>query len=234
MYLIANWKMNGNLQLCDELIAKFSRVEVSKDLKTIVAPPFVFLNYLSSKARERNLDLPISGQDCHVKQSGAYTGDISAAMLKEVGCKYVIIGHSERRQNYTETGLLVKNKAKIALDNSLKPIICIGEKNYISQKTELSRQASSSVPEDDVVIAYEPIYSVGTGIVPTSGQIESAVKIIQNIAGNGRAIIYGGSVTEKNCLEIMSVNGISGLLVGNASLSIDHFTAIYNKLRNQR
>jgi triosephosphate isomerase len=225
--------MNGSFHFCDELIGKFSTVELNKNLKVILAAPFVFLNYLSNKLIETKLGLDLAGQDCHVKVHGPYTGDISSVMLKEVGCKYVILGHSERRQNYTETGQLVKNKAQIALENGLTPIICIGEKNYVSQKTEVSRQASASIPKnnDGIIIAYEPIYSVGTGIVPTEDQIASAVKIIKNSAENDIPVIYGGSVTEKNCVEIMNVQGISGLLVGNASLNTKQFINIYNNIK---
>lgn len=229
-FIVANWKMNGSLALCSKYVSAFSNFK--SDLEVVVAPSFIYAAVLLSQLEG---DLPfVAGQDCHFAASGAHTGNVSAAMLSDVGCKYVMVGHSERRLGHGETSDLVCKKAKAAIDARLIPIICVGDSNEERKEQELTDQCKRSIPVGggDFVIAYEPIYSIGTGLIPTSKQIDSAVKIIKMATRADVPVIYGGSVTSQNCCGIMQISVISGLLVGGASLNIEHFLEICKNVGN--
>ncbi len=189
--------------------------------------------------KERPMQL--GAQDCHFENSGSFTGDISAEMLQKIGCQYVILGHSERRAGHLESDELVAKKVRAALAKDIIPIICVGESKEIREQGKhlefVYRQIINSVPADvkfeKLVIAYEPIWSIGTGVVPTADQIKEMAKLIKKIFDEkmkGLAqeyfTLYGGSVTAQNSAEILKIENINGLLVGKASLDADEFLKI--------
>lgn len=183
----------------------------------------------------------LGGQDCHTKMTGAHTGDVSAAMLRDVGCSYVIVGHSERRTDHGETDALVQAKAAAGHAAGLTAIVCIGETEAErdSGKTldVLARQIAGSVPAGakaaDTVIAYEPVWAIGTGRTPTSAEIAAAHRHIRErlaarIGAEAQAtrLLYGGSVKPSNAAEILRLDDVDGALVGGASLNAADFAAI--------
>ncbi len=185
--------------------------------------------------------LKLGAQDCHYESSGSFTGDISASMLTKVGCQYVILGHSERRTGHGESNEIVAKKVRAALNEELIPIICVGESKEVRDRAKhlefIYMQIMTSVPQDvkfkQLIIAYEPIWSIGTGITPTLAQIEEMAKLIRKIfheklpnLAQEFLILYGGSVTSKNSAEIMATPEINGLLVGKASLDEAEFSKI--------
>jgi triosephosphate isomerase len=183
----------------------------------------------------------LGGQDCHHELAGSFTGDISAVMLKKVGCEYVIIGHSERRETHFESREIVAKKVQAALSQSLTPIICVGESKEVRDEGKhlefVYKQIKDSIPQEanftKLVIAYEPIWSIGTGQTPTVAQIAEMAKLLGKIFNEklqNRAqeffMLYGGSVTSQNAKEILAIDGVRGLLVGKASLDVEEFIKI--------
>ncbi len=188
--------------------------------------------------------LNVGAQDCHSEKSGAYTGDVSAKMLCEVGCDYVIVGHSERRKGHYEANETVSNKVETVVENDMTPILCVGESKEVRDSSKhlnfVKKQLISCVPDDlaieHLVIAYEPIWAIGTGAVPTVDEIKEVVTSIkgicdENFSGNIKnyTILYGGSVGVKNADEILGVDGLDGLLVGKVSLEANDFFEICQK-----
>jgi triosephosphate isomerase len=184
--------------------------------------------------------LKLGAQDCGFEESGQFTGDISVKLLLEVNCEYVIVGHSERRKYYYETNEIVAKKALVASKNNIIPIICIGESKEIRDQNKhfefVKEQLIKSVPlvkTDKIIIAYEPIWAIGTGETAQISQIEEMVKFIYEIYQNEVAqfvgeflVIYGGSVNSENSSQILNIKGVEGLLVGKASLNVEEFTKI--------
>lgn len=185
--------------------------------------------------------LKLGAQDCHFATSGSFTGDVSAESLHKIGCEYVILGHSERRSGHFETSEIVAKKVKAALDESLTPIICVGESKEIrdqNQHLEFVRdQILKSIPVGEefgkLVIAYEPIWSIGTGVVPSLEQISEMTEFIKKIfdekfseSAKQYFMLYGGSVTAQNSKEILAIENVGGLLVGKASLDAEEFFKI--------
>lgn len=184
--------------------------------------------------------IKIGAQDCGFAENGAFTGDVSAKMLKDVGCQYVIIGHSERRKYYFESDEIIAKKLKNALGFKINPILCVGEnsdirasQNYLQFIEKQLRQSLNSEDEiEKILIAYEPIWAIGTGNNATSSQITEVAKFIKEFIANNfnnikeALIIYGGSVTSKNSAEILKISNIDGLLVGGASLDANEFINI--------
>ncbi len=239
-----NWKMNMDyaegISLFSEII-NMVRDEKKGDQQAIICAPFIHLNSL---AKLGGNIVAIGAQNCHQNASGAYTGEISAGMIKSVGCAYVIIGHSERRQYFAESDELLAEKTKAALANDLTPIFCIGETldernngdffNVI--KTQLSNGVFGLSTADfaKVVIAYEPVWAIGTGLTATSDQAqevhafiraEVATQFGDEIAA-GVSILYGGSCNPKNAAELFAQPDIDGGLIGGASLKSRDFTDI--------
>ena len=235
-----NWKMNGGLAMLKEprlLAAMLKDVKLKADV--MVCPPATILRRVKSVLKGNKIKL--GGQDCHWNPAGAHTGDISAEMLKEAGCSGVIVGHSERRTNHGETDGLVMQKAKGAHRAGLIAIICIGETldERKSGKTLdiVSRQLKGSVPEGataaQTVIAYEPVWAIGTGLTPTTAEvaevhahIRAELGAIMGREGAGTRILYGGSVKASNAAELMSQPNVNGALVGGASLKAADFLGI--------
>ena len=239
-YLIAgNWKMNGTLKSLREVI------EVDKFFKLpgidiILCLPNTIIHPAVEKTVSTNLK--IGAQNCHHHQEGAFTGDISARMLKDIGAKMVIVGHSERRQAYGETNQLVKAKASAVIDAGLSTIICVGEtekqKNNGQTKEVVCEQVKNSMPETsnakNTVIAYEPIWAIGTGKVPSLEDIKKIHGSIRTLLGDIKGenasqqmrVLYGGSVKPGNAKEIFSLEDVDGALVGGASLKAADFIEI--------
>ncbi|WP_417623575.1 triose-phosphate isomerase [Paremcibacter congregatus] len=231
-----NWKMNGLTSSVGE-IEKLARLVAEKGAgcDVLICPPATLISTLSGKG------IDIGGQDCHMAVSGAHTGDISAAMLKDLGCNYVIVGHSERRANHGETNDVVKAKALAAQDQGLTAIICVGETDAEREDGAtldvVTSQVRGSIPEtamaDNTVIAYEPVWAIGTGKTPTAEDVADVHAVIRNLlmdrfgdAGEKVRIQYGGSVKASNAAELMSVPNVNGALVGGASLKAEDFYGI--------
>ncbi len=241
MHLIAgNWKMNGLPDMAQNLAEGVaSRAIGAKSVPDIVlCPPAPLLP--SVGAAITGAPVKLGAQDCHPKEKGAHTGDVSATLLAAIGCRYVIVGHSERRTDHGETDSGVKAKAQAALDAGLIPIICVGEtgaERDAGKTTEvIAAQVAGSTPESasqqNVVIAYEPVWAIGTGRTATESDIETAHAQIRETFGqkNGSAsdlrILYGGSVKGSNAAAILRTPGVNGALVGGASLNADDFWSI--------
>ena len=236
-----NWKMNGLTEDLGELRA-LAATHPSPSCEVIICPPAPLL----VPAAAEGGSVQIGGQDCHSAVSGAHTGDISAQMLQDAGATSVIVGHSERRQDHGESNDIVCAKAQAAIAAGLVAIICIGEsldERKAGQTLDvLNAQLAGSVPAGvtgaDVVIAYEPIWAIGTGEVATPDQIAQAHGAIRaTLAGrfgqetaDGISLLYGGSVKPGNAAEIFAVSDVDGALVGGASLKAEDFSAIVSAL----
>jgi triosephosphate isomerase (TIM) len=239
--IAGNWKMNGLKASSIEfeaMLAGASAVAAKADL--LVCPPATLIAVFAEKARGSKT-LAIGGQDCHPKASGANTGDISAEMLADAGASAVIVGHSERRADHGETDVLVRQKAEAVWRAGLTAIVCIGETQHqrdSGQTLDICRgQLSLSLPDkvkaDNLVVAYEPVWAIGTGLTPTVGDVEQIHRFIRdfliarfNIEGAKIRILYGGSVKPSNARELMAVANVNGALVGGASLKAADFLAI--------
>ncbi len=236
--VVGNWKMNGSLAQLAELGAIAAAARNAPGVDVAVCPPFTLI----APARARAAGLPIGAQDCHGKDSGAFTGSVSAAMLKEAGARLVIVGHSERRDEHRETDQAVRAKAEAALRQGLQAIVCVGESNEQRQAGQavevVSGQLAGSLPqtgegEGELVVAYEPIWAIGTGNTATPQDVAEMHAAIR--AGLGRAlggrgstvrILYGGSVKPDNAAELFAVPDVDGALVGGASLTAAQFVPI--------
>ncbi|HXX02764.1 MAG TPA: triose-phosphate isomerase [Xanthobacteraceae bacterium] len=227
-----NWKMHGLQNSAGELTKIIAGAERLADVELMVCPPATLLASFAAAARGSRV--LIGGQDCHAKPSGAYTGDISAEMLKDAGAAAVIVGHSERRQYYGETDEDVRAKARAGHRAGLLPIICIGETRAQREAgqalTVVRAQLDRSVPEDltELVIAYEPVWAIGTGLTPTPpdiGQVHGAIREWLGRRADVR-VLYGGSVNAANAKGLLKAENVDGALVGSASLKADELLAI--------
>jgi len=238
-----NWKMNGLKNAVQEIIKLQTSLQdlVSLGCDVLVCPPATLLSHFEAVVSEGQVPLLLGGQDCHMAVSGAHTGDISAQMLKDVGCEYVIVGHSERRSDHNETNEMVQAKAKAAIEAGLIPIICVGEseeERVAGQTlTVVTSQLRGSVPPEskgnEIIIAYEPVWAIGTGKVPEVKDVADVHQMIRkelaSILGHGGQelrILYGGSVKADNAGTLMAIDNVDGALVGGASLRADDFTGI--------
>jgi triosephosphate isomerase len=239
--IAGNWKMNGLRATLVEVEKLASKLTSGTPPRCTVAicPPATILNAMNRVAAPAGIVL--GGQDCHPAPSGAHTGDLSAAMLADAGAQLVIVGHSERRTNHGETDDIVRQKALAGLAAGLTPIICIGETRAERESGQAdsvcARQLLASVPdqmaEEDVVIAYEPVWAIGTGLTPTSADIVAMHKSLRDLLvsrfgerGQGIRLLYGGSLKPSNAEEILAIEHVNGGLVGGASLLADDFAAI--------
>ena len=239
--IAGNWKMNGSKAQTEALISDLkarlaSKPDISADL--LVCPPAPYL--AQAAALTKGGAIAVGGQDCHTKQSGAHTGDVSAAMLADCGCRYVIVGHSERRADHGESSELVAAKAKAAHEAGLIAIVCVGETEVERDRGAtldvISTQLEGSVPADadaaNLVIAYEPVWAIGTGRTPTPDDVATVHAHIRGLLkawfkdGGEMRILYGGSVKGSNAGSLMHVQEVNGALVGGASLKGEEFWAI--------
>ena len=244
-YCVANWKMNFNCSETKLFLENWEKKDlINKEVKTIFCPSFTELNTTAKLLQNSNSEL--GAQNVYYESNGAYTGEISCRMLKELGCQWVIIGHSERRSIFGETDEMVCNKLDKLTSENMYPIVCIGETKVEREngKTEevLSRQLSVAFENqkgkniENIIVAYEPVWAIGTGITATIDMISEAHQCIRNIFntngfnGNEISILYGGSVTNENAAELSGITDVDGFLVGGASLDVNKFYAIYNQL----
>ena len=242
---IANWKMFGNLNSVKsiESVINLSKKKNYKNAKIIYCPPYTLLNYFVIKTRKTNLD--VGAQNCHYEiNTGPYTGSISSTMIKKLGAKYVIIGHSENRSN-GETNTQINKKIHSAILNNLNVIFCIGE-NLFEKKNKktnkiLKKQIDMGLKKikkiDKIIFAYEPVWSIGTGKVLTNKELTKQVinikKIIKNKFKNQKTkIIYGGSVNNQNINYLKQIKEINGFLIGGASQNSKKFIDIIKKTIN--
>ncbi len=241
-HLIAgNWKMNGTPASAEALAAELiARVRNAKAPPpgVVLCPPAPLIPAVL--AVTKGTPVAVGGQDCHAKEKGAHTGDVSPVLLAELGCRFVIVGHSERRADHGETDASVKAKAEAALKAGLTPIICVGETEGERERGEtarvIARQVEGSIPQAstaaNTVIAYEPVWAIGTGKTATTADIAAVHAQIADLfgAGHGGAsglkILYGGSVKAANAKEILATANVRGALVGGASLDADEFWKI--------
>jgi triosephosphate isomerase (TIM) len=239
--IAGNWKMNGLKASSAEfeaMLAGAPGVAAKADL--LVCPPATLIAAFAEKARGSNT-LAIGAQDCHPKASGAHTGDLSAEMLADAGASAIIVGHSERRADHGESDALVRQKTEAVWRAGLTAIVCIGETQQqrdAGQALDICRgQLDLSLPDqtkaDNLVVAYEPVWAIGTGLTPTVGDVQQIHKFIRdfliarfNGEGARTRILYGGSVKPSNAAELMAVENVNGALVGGASLKAADFLAI--------
>jgi triosephosphate isomerase (TIM) len=232
--IAGNWKMNGLQSHIASLavsVAEHTKKVTHPHLSVVIFPPATLISAAVSATQRL---IAVGGQDCHAKENGAYTGDIAASMLKDLGASYVLVGHSERRQYHAESSQLVKEKAQAALKAGLIPVICIGEtleqREAGQMETVLAEQIAQSIPSestpDNTIIAYEPVWAIGTGKVATPQQVAETHAFIESKLPKGMAILYGGSVKADNATEILAIPAVSGVLVGGASLKAEEFNAI--------
>lgn len=246
--ICGNWKMNKTI---DESISLITALKTSvsgkREMEIVVCPPFISLN--SVRISIQNTNLSLGAQNLCWEESGAYTGEVAAPMLVDCGCEYVIIGHSERRKYFSESNSLINKKIQVAIENELKPILCVGETEEEKKQGLTNDILETQVREclksyelsqiENLVLAYEPVWAIGTGNPAKPKDAENSHKFIREIVasifGNTFAdklrILYGGSVTPENISDLMSQPNLDGALVGGASLDAKKFAKIieYNK-----
>ena len=242
MYFIANWKMFGDLKSLNTLnnVIKFSK---TGKFNLIYCPPYTLLDLFSKKLKQTKIK--IGAQNCHEEEKyGAYTGSINSKMLKNIGCQYVILGHSENRMS-GETDFLINKKIKSAIKNGLKIIFCIGEtldekKKKITQKIileQISKCLKGIIPFNNILVAYEPVWSIGTGLIPNNEDLKRDILYIKNLMKKkfrfkNPKVLYGGSVSQKNIDNLKKINTIDGFLIGGASQDAKKFIDIVKKTYN--
>ena len=242
--IAGNWKMNMLPDEAIKFIEELTPLVKDTENEVILCVPYTDLFYGLLTAQ--NTNIKIGAQNMHFEEKGAYTGEVSAKMLKSINVEYVIIGHSERRQYFGETDETVNKKLKAALNNDLKPIVCVGEtleqreankaEEIITNQTKLALEGLTNEQVEKTIIAYEPIWAIGTGKTATKEDANEAIKAIRNkikeIYGQKVAssviIQYGGSVKSSNAKELFEMSDIDGGLVGGASLKPDEFSKIVN------
>jgi triosephosphate isomerase len=238
--IAGNWKMNGLKASQGEFEAMLAGArEVAAKADLLVCPPATLITAFADKAQ--GSAVAVGAQDCHPESSGAHTGDISAEMLADAGARAIIVGHSERRADHGESDALVRQKAEAAWRAGLTAIVCIGETQQqrdAGQTIDVCRgQLNGSLPDgaraENLVVAYEPVWAIGTGLTPTVGDVEQIHAFIRELLiarfkGEGARIriLYGGSVKPSNAKELMAVANVNGALVGGASLKAGDFLAI--------
>ena len=226
---IANWKLNGDIQFIKEY---YQKLIPSNNNCVVVCPPNIFLNQLKTN----NSNLFSGAQDVSIYNEGAYTGEISAAMLNDNNIKFCIVGHSERRQHFNESNKAVNLKSINLIKNKIIPVVCIGEtleeKEKKITKDVLLNQINESIPaisnNQNTIIAYEPIWAIGTGLTPTLDDIDEVHSYIRKIDKkfNKFKILYGGSVKSSNSADINQIKNVDGCLIGGASLKVNEFNTI--------
>ncbi|MBQ3565299.1 MAG: triose-phosphate isomerase [Alphaproteobacteria bacterium] len=223
-FLIANWKMNGDLHFAEQYVQEMN--DISSEHEIIICPPFPLL------LKFKDCVHSLGAQNCCFASDGAFTGEVSPNLLKELGCTYVIIGHSERRTIFHETDADIEQKFKILSELKLNPIVCIGEKENERDnwKGILSKQISwmQNANLENAIIAYEPLWSIGTNIIPTTNEISEVAKFLKSQID--APVTYGGSVNASNACTIFNIPNIDGLLIGRASWTSKSFAEIIREV----
>tara|TARA_B100001750_G_scaffold56763_1_gene44890 strand:+ start:5337 stop:6089 length:753 start_codon:yes stop_codon:yes gene_type:complete len=248
-YLIAaNWKMNASKQFIRSYLSNLN-FEENINVKMLICPPDCYLDEVNSKT---NLAILKGAQNISFEEDGAFTGEVSAKMLNDLNVEYTIVGHSERRQYHNETNEIVAKKFNIAIKNNIKPILCVGEtleqrktgETFDHIKNQLLTVLTNDLinRDSEFIVAYEPIWAIGTGETATPEIANEAHLFIDEIlneiglSDNNILIIYGGSVNSKNAFDLFNMSHISGALIGGASLDVNEFIKIYNiaeEIRNE-
>ena len=241
IYFIANWKMFGDLRTLNSLdsVIKFSKNNKNNKFRIVYCPPNTLIRPLSKRLKKTNLE--VGAQNCHESENyGAYTGHVNSKMLKNVGAKYVILGHSENRQS-GETDKLINLKIKSAIKSNLKVIFCIGETLSEKRKKQtnkvLAKQITNGLKSikniSNIIIAYEPVWSIGTGLIPKSNDLLNSISYIKSKFNKKTPkVLYGGSVNCKNIAQLKDINVIDGFLIGGASQNSKKFIDIIKKTFN--
>ena len=231
--IAGNWKMNGSRDALVDMVAALQNIETENNI--ILCVPYTMLSVPSGR-------VSIGAQDVSTHDHGAYTGEVSAQMIAATGAKYVIVGHSERRQYHGETNDIVRQKAAIALAAGLTPIICVGETMDEKQAGKTMdiiesgvRESVPNDPDGKIIVAYEPRWAIGAGLTPTDAEIATAHKLIADTLADmglaGTPVLYGASVKGTNAAQIMSIPNVDGVLVGGASLKPDDFIPIITSVK---
>ncbi len=240
--IAGNWKMNKTPEQAKELLTAIAPLVKDADCEVIACVPYVDLS--TAIAATEGTNIKIGAENCHWAESGAFTGEISAPMLKAVGVEYVVLGHSERRQYFGETDETVNKRTKAALASGLKPIVCVGEllwerecgitEEVIARQIKLDLWDVTEEELKNVVIAYEPVWAIGTGKTATADQAEEVCSFIRSViaklynreAADALTIQYGGSMNDSNADELVGKENVDGGLIGGASLVAEKFAAI--------
>ena len=240
--IAGNWKMNKTPAETTVLINEMKPLVAGADCKVVLCVPFVDIDAALKASAGSNIE--IGAENCHFEKSGAFTGEVSPVMLKEMGVKYVIIGHSERRRYFGETDVTVNKRLKSAIEEGLKVILCVGETleqreqgitaELVAMQTKIALLGVSKNDAKNVIIAYEPVWAIGTGKTATSDQAEEVCAIIRDVIADiydtdtaeGMTIQYGGSMNAKNADELVSKVNVDGGLIGGASLKAEDFSII--------
>lgn len=255
---VANWKMNKGIAEAEAYLQTFEKHAAQRTgaplaetdrAETILAPPFTALSFVSEFLKRSSLRVDLAAQNVHYRGEGAFTGEISPSMLRDVGCRYVIIGHSERRHIFGETDPEIRRKLDAVIKRGLRPILCIGEtleerqggRTWAVLESQLSKAFGKFLQGHEEpayvsewIIAYEPVWAIGTGQTPTPGDVASVHQKVREYLSEGLKkgrprILYGGSVNEDNIETFMKEKEIDGVLVGGASLSADKFLKIIDR-----
>lgn len=245
LYIAGNWKMNTNANEASELICEIkdnlAAMQINPNITIIACPPFVNI-----ETTARNIEgsiIRLGAQNCHYESKGAYTGEVSIPMLKYFACEYCIVGHSERRQYFNEANQFINLKIKALLQEKVSPILCIGESlqerqskatfDVLQTQLDESLQGISDDEIKNIIIAYEPIWAIGTGVTATVEQIDETHNFLRSYLigkypqnGNEVPLQYGGSVNDKNAAEIFAIENVNGALIGGASLKAEQFINI--------
>lgn len=239
-FIVGNWKMHGTRAMLSEARAIDRAAQRHMKVEVAIAPPYTLIHPVHREAEQ----IAVGAQDCHEAEGGAYTGDISASMIADAGGKFVILGHSERREGHGEKDAVIRAKVESALNAGLRVILCCGESaetreagkavDFVKRQIKASMPDSVDDPAEKLTIAYEPIWAIGTGKTATPDDITEMhaeiraklVKMFGEEAGTQVRILYGGSVKPENASEILNLPEVGGALVGGASLTADSFMGI--------
>ncbi len=243
--IAGNWKMNKNREEAKTLISELIPVVENADCDVVICTPYTNLETALDLTQGTNIK--VGAQNCHFEKSGAFTGEIAADMLKEMGVNYVIIGHSERRQYFAETDETVNKRTKAALEAGLTVILCVGEMlndrelgitdELVAMQTKIALNGVSKDDLKNIIIAYEPVWAIGTGVTATDEQAEEVCAMIRCViekmydkaAADAITIQYGGSMNAKNCAGLLSKENIDGGLIGGASLVAKDFAVLVDE-----
>lgn len=246
--IAGNWKMNNDRAASKTLIDELKPLVAHANCDVVICVPFTDLEISLNETKGTNIK--VGAQNCHYEKSGAFTGEVSADMLKELGVSYVVLGHSERRQYFGETDATVNLRVKAAIEAGLNAIVCVGEtlkdrengitSELVIMQTKIALKDLTKQQMKNIIIAYEPVWAIGTGKTATADQAVEVCKIIRNTVSemfgddvsNALTIQYGGSMNPKNCEELLSKEDIDGGLIGGASLKASDFAEIVDAASN--
>ena len=240
MLIAGNWKMNLKYKDIISLKEILTNFKLDYRVEMAIFPQFPLL--YSAKKNLFNFNIEVGAQTCSSELKGAYTGDVSVELISDIGCKYCIVGHSERREFHNETNDFVKKASTLLLSKNIIPIICVGESQEIRNKKNTNQFIKSQIREcvpdnfnSDLVIAYEPLWAIGSGLIPEYEEIFNIHNLIMNELPNIKnlKVIYGGSVNIENCSKIFELNTVHGALIGGSSLKFKDFLAIYKSAVKQ-